>query len=68
MMHRALAVMIYEPLSDAMQMETTETLQTTHILTDFKFFQANRAFSIVNAILLGSFVWEDTGSAEGWGG
>jgi hypothetical protein len=58
--------MIHEPLPDAMQMKTTETFQTTHILTNLKLFQANRAFSIVNAIFLCGFVREDTSGAESW--
>jgi hypothetical protein len=66
-MHRALAVMIHEPFPDAMQMKTTETFQTTHILTNLKLLQAYRAFGIVNAILLCGFVREHPGWAECWG-
>ena len=68
MVNRALAVMIDEPFPDAMQMKTTETFQTPHILTDLEFFQANGAFGIVHAIFLCGFVREDTGGAEcgGW--
>jgi hypothetical protein len=67
MVYRTLPIMVHKPLPDTMQMKATETFQTPHILTHLKLFQANRAFSIVNTVLLSGFIWEYSGTAESWG-
>lgn len=56
--------MIDEPFSDAVQMKTTETLETAHLLTNLEFFQADSALGIVYAIFFSGFVREHAGSTE----
>jgi hypothetical protein len=68
LMHRALPVMDFEPLPDAAEVEPTKALQAAHFLPHFEFFQADGAFSVVDAVLLGCLVRENAGSSNRDGG
>lgn len=64
-MHRTHARTILKPTADAVEVESTETLETTHLDANFVVLKTDGALGIVNAILFCRFVRKDAGSTHG---
>lgn len=54
-----------EPFPDTVQVESTETLQATHVVSYFVVFHANRTLGVVDAVFLAGFVGEAATSTTG---
>src|ERR1700712_2414519 len=69
-MQRALSRHLSVPSSNALQMESAETLQPCHILSSLVLFEANATLRLLNAIFLRGLVREycasEVASTERW--
>jgi hypothetical protein len=45
-------------------MEPAETLKSPHLNSNLKFFEADRAFGIIDTVLFRGCIWEDAGSVR----
>jgi len=55
--------MTYKPVLNAALVKPAETLQPRHWDAHFEFFQTDRTFGVVDAVLLGCFVGKHAGAS-----